>query len=531
MTDDTDNQNRVLDTMLNVSWDMVKCIDKHCLRASLQRCQTCKVDNYFCSQHYARHLKKMHRNTKEIEEIGPQGIGCAVCDVRSTSSSSVVCEKCTDFKVEFYCSSCSTYQCHKCGSNHMHPVFPVAGARGLCNFNLQWSNDLISDVQKYYVQYKPADAAPSSRQPSPDPSPPPTPVAAAPVARPRDPRQPVSAPPVAPPVVVKVQPEEPQQQQPTPPPVVRPKDPRQQMRDAVALPVPANVVASAPPPMRPTDPRQHMTIKREVVVPPPAATQPPVATPIVPVVAPPVVPPPLAVKAEMPSPAAAAMPLSPMVASPFMDDMDGAAMPLPHVGENYLKGAVLESYNTRNDAAMKLENDIRKLASEVKFKVNSQSMQDALAANKQRNALQQQLERLLSERDEAVARVILYDPATLAKYTAAHDPASPSYKQPVNIPAIVQRFVPMKHGQCAKCEAKIQALQKQRVRVQKQIDDALAQHDIQGMEKLQGDIDALDVQMLELDAQRGAEFVEISLFSERVRLLVKQFREEQGANE
>ncbi|CAK4613608.1 unnamed protein product [Aphanomyces euteiches] len=323
----------------------------------------------------------------------------------------------------------------------------------------------------------------------------------------------------------------------------KPKDPRQ----AAARPQDPRQNAA-----RPQDPRQKsIPVKREVISTPPVAA-PPVAAPqavVQPVAAPPVVAAPPAPRAVPPldikplivpqvvappvaTPKAAATtpvavkpePPSPLL--PALDD-DATSIPLPYVADNYLKGVMLDNYNATNQDVMRLDSEIRKLAEQVRAQVSSQSMQNALDANKKRNMLQQELEIVMQRRDESLAQAILYDPAILAKYDATHDPAQPGYKAPVNIPNIVQRFVPFKHGQCAKMEQKLVGLQKQWRQVQRKIDVAVAQHDIQGMESLQLEMDQLEKQMMAEDAKRGAEFVEISVFSERVRQLVAQYRAEQ----
>ncbi|ETV92492.1 hypothetical protein, variant 3 [Aphanomyces invadans] len=199
--------------------------------------------------------------------------------------------------------------------------------------------------------------------------------------------------------------------------------------------------------------------------------------------------------------------------------------PLPHVRDNYLKGVMLDNYNKFNDQADQLDKAIRKLEVEARMNVSSASMSVALSAVNRRSELQRALEDVFRQRDEAVAQVIVYDPPVLAQYDAAQDPANPLYKAPVHNPTIAQRFVPLKHGMCAKIELKIQGLLTQWVRLQDQMVAALSDHDVPAMERLQEEIETLESQMCLQDTQRAAQFVEISAFSDRVRQLITHYRE------
>ncbi|RHY34909.1 hypothetical protein DYB32_000586 [Aphanomyces invadans] len=199
--------------------------------------------------------------------------------------------------------------------------------------------------------------------------------------------------------------------------------------------------------------------------------------------------------------------------------------PLPHVRDNYLKGVMLDNYNKFNDQADQLDKAIRKLEVEARMNVSSASMSVALSAVNRRSELQRALEDVFRQRDEAVAQVIVYDPPVLAQYDAAQDPANPLYKAPVHNPTIAQRFVPLKHGMCAKIELKIQGLLTQWVRLQDQMVAALSDHDVPAMERLQEEIESLESQMCLQDTQRAAQFVEISAFSDRVRQFITHYRE------
>ncbi|KAH9117918.1 hypothetical protein LEN26_012335 [Aphanomyces euteiches] len=477
-------EKRVLDSMIQMSWDTIKCQFRGCVRVAEQRCPSC-VSEFYCSDHKKYHSKSRH-NRRDLDDLGVK-----------------VCEVCTDFQVEFYCSSCNKYQCFKCTQQHLHPVFPCSWSRGLCNAKLPWSNDFINEVNKYMVQYsdkKPvAQPQPQVKREEPASEPPRQ------QTKPKDPRQ------------AAARPQDPRQN------AARPQDPRQK-----SIPVKREVISTppvaAPPVAAPQAVVQPVAAPPVVAAPPAPRAVPPLD--IKPLIVPQVVAPPVATPKAAATTPVAVKPEPPSPLLPALDD-DATSIPLPYVADNYLKGVMLDNYNATNQDVMRLDSEIRKLAEQVRAQVSSQSMQNALDANKKRNMLQQELEIVMQRRDESLAQAILYDPAILAKYDATHDPAQPGYKAPVNIPNIVQRFVPFKHGQCAKMEQKLVGLQKQWRQVQRKIDVAVAQHDIQGMESLQLEMDQLEKQMMAEDAKRGAEFVEISVFSERVRQLVAQYRAEQ----
>ncbi|RHY03606.1 hypothetical protein DYB36_012548, partial [Aphanomyces astaci] len=178
---------------------------------------------------------------------------------------------------------------------------------------------------------------------------------------------------------------------------------------------------------------------------------------------------------------------------------------LPHVGDNYLKGVMLDNYNKSNNEADRLDKAIRKL-------------------EKERSELQRLLEGVFQHRDEAVAQVIVYDPPVLASYDAAQDPSHPSFKRTVTS-ALTLRVVSLKHGMCAKVELKIQAQLSQWVHIQNQMDAAVATHDLTAAEALQDKLEPLEAEMCKLDAERAKHFVEIATLTERVRTLVQQYRD------
>ncbi|RHZ20585.1 hypothetical protein DYB37_002280 [Aphanomyces astaci] len=202
---------------------------------------------------------------------------------------------------------------------------------------------------------------------------------------------------------------------------------------------------------------------------------------------------------------------------------------LPHVGDNYLKGVMLDNYNKSNNEADRLDKAIRKLEKEVPKPMNpenvsSRSMQMALQAVNQRSELQRLLEGVFQHRDEAVAQVIVYDPPVLASYDAAQDPSHPSFKRTVTS-ALTLRVVSLKHGMCAKVELKIQAQLSQWVHIQNQMDAAVATHDLAAAEALQDKLEPLEAEMCKLDAERAKHFVEIATLTERVRTMVQQYRD------
>ncbi|ETV92491.1 hypothetical protein, variant 2 [Aphanomyces invadans] len=360
------------------------------------------------------------------------------------------------------------------------------GARGLCNVKLSWGSAFLDDVSKSMRLYK-RDVTQDTREHAP-----PGPVEPTPL----------------------------QQTQPPPSAPAKPHDPRK------------------PPPSvrnKPRDPRQQPPVKEEVSQPQGTA---PVrsATAPAPVVAHP--------SAPTVNPVAVQRPVKQEPASrvvhvagessvlPTRDDktfITSSSLPnmppLPHVRDNYLKGVMLDNYNKFNDQADQLDKAIRKLEVEARMNVSSASMSVALSAVNRRSELQRALEDVFRQRDEAVAQVIVYDPPVLAQYDAAQDPANPLYKAPVHNPTIAQRFVPLKHGMCAKIELKIQGLLTQWVRLQDQMVAALSDHDVPAMERLQEEIETLESQMCLQDTQRAAQFVEISAFSDRVRQLITHYRE------
>ncbi|KAF0718136.1 Aste57867_1874 [Aphanomyces stellatus] len=200
----------------------------------------------------------------------------------------------------------------------------------------------------------------------------------------------------------------------------------------------------------------------------------------------------------------------------------------PHIGDNYLKGVMLDQYNTANRQVLAMAAEIDHLGDAIRAAVRGQRMQEALASNRQRNLRQVDMEAIMEKRDAALTHVILVDPKVAAKFDAFHDTAHPAYRAPgsMDTPAS-RRHVDDQHRQSDAVEAQIQTLLTQYVHVQGEMEAALAQHDIQSMERLQSDIDELDGQLQTLDARRGAAFVEISLWNAHVRHLVKQFRDEQ----
>ncbi|RHX99295.1 hypothetical protein DYB25_011523 [Aphanomyces astaci] len=432
----------VLDAMFDIKWDFAKCNYNRCLRLADLRCPKC-VGEFYCQEHKKKHLKARH-GKKELDDYGAK-----------------ICENCTNFKIEFYCMSCKRYMCYKCVNGHLHPVYPVSDARGLCNAKLSWNNAFLADVSKFMVQYKDDMPLRSTSQPPKQPAAPktPTPPPSAPIQQPSPP------PPATTPAPSSV----------TPQP---PHDPRKQTPSA--------------PPNKPRDPRQPI-VKQELVQPPPPAS----------------VPPPVAVQRPVKAETLPSNPLDVLANrgedKEFITSASLTNLTLPHVGDNYLKGVMLDNYNKSNNEADRLDKAIRKL-------------------EKERSELQRLLEGVFQHRDEAVAQVIVYDPPVLASYDAAQDPSHPSFKRTVTS-ALTLRVVSLKHGMCAKVELKIQAQLSQWVHIQNQMDAAVATHDLAAAEALQDKLEPLEAEMCKLDAERAKHFVEIATLTERVRTLVQQYRD------
>ncbi|OQS01251.1 hypothetical protein ACHHYP_01514 [Achlya hypogyna] len=268
--------------------------------------------------------------------------------------------------------------------------------------------------------------------------------------------------------------------------------------------VPVSAPAPAPAPVAPPAPAAPTQATPPVAVPPPVAAPAPVAATVVKAEA---------FKFEAPPVA---------VDDVIMDSVEDVGM--PHIGADTMKGVMLEKYNAANAQVMSLESEIKKLAEQVRLEVNKQSMSVALSFNTKRNQMQQALESVIAARDEALAYLVAFIPALYAQYMATHDPTKPEYKAVVATPTIVQRVVPGKHLKCAQLEAKIQALQTERLRVNAAINQVLESHDMSALDALGTQMADLDRDMIAQDTERCKEFVLLTVFSSILRDRIQQMR-------
>ncbi|KAF0710197.1 Aste57867_5648 [Aphanomyces stellatus] len=195
------------------------------------------------------------------------------------------------------------------------------------------------------------------------------------------------------------------------------------------------------------------------------------------------------------------------------------------------KHASLDAYYDINSDVVRMEAELRILSDEVKLHADQRNLVRAYHCDQARLVLADQLDMALVRRDEAVARVICADPVLLAMYDNARDPTKPSFRPPVNIATLFKKYVTARHCQCVRLKNAAKVADEKRKAVGVKIDDASRRHDGEGpeMDALRAEMQQLEAEECKIDAQRHAEFIDISIWCPPVRQYVRDLRPDESS--